>query len=117
MANKPISKTAAIREELKKSDNGSPTEIAKALNKQGVQVTAAYVSTIKASDKRKVGAPKRKPGPPVRNASASTPVEDLKEASELLLKAVDLVLKAGGKEARQLVGMATQLIDRVGDRK
>ena len=117
MAKQPISKSAAIRKALKKSKNGSPTEIANVLNKQGVQVTAAYVSTIKASDKRKVGAPKRKPGRPARNAAASTPVEDLKEASELMLKAVDLVLKAGGKEARQLVGMATQLVDRVGDRK
>ena len=119
-------KSAAIREELKKSRNGSPTEVAEKLNKKGVQVTAAYVSTIKASDKRKAKSGKRgrKAGRPMGSkvqrqvtATSSTPVEDLKRASDLMLKAIDLVLKAGAKEARQLIGMAEQMVDRISDEK
>ena len=118
---KKISKTAAIRDALKKVKNGSPTEVAKVLNKQGVKVTPAYVSTIKASDKRKAlnGKGGRKPGRPVgsgrKKMSASSPVEDLRQASELMLKAVDLVLKAGAKEAKQLVNMAEQMVARISD--
>ncbi|MCZ6641267.1 MAG: hypothetical protein O7F71_06800 [Gammaproteobacteria bacterium] len=118
---KKISKTAAIRDALKKVKNGSPTEVAKVLNKQGVKVTPAYVSTIKASDKRKAlnGNSGRKPGRPVgsgrKKMSGSSSVEDLRQASELMLKAVDLVLKAGAKEAKQLVNMAEQMVDRISD--
>ncbi len=73
----------------------------------------AYVSTIKSAAKKKARRPKRKPGRP-RKSEAS---ESLTDAHALLLKAVDLVLKAGGKEARQLVGMAAQMVERVGNGK
>ena len=116
---KAMSKTAAIREALKTSADGSPTEVAKTLNAKGIKVSAAYVSTIKASDKRKAlsGSPVRRSGRPVgsgKNGVGQVPVGDLKEASSLLLKAVDLVLKSGPKEARELVGMAEQMVDKVG---
>ncbi len=125
-AAKTISKTAAIRDALKEIKNGSPTEIVKILNKKSVKVTPAYVSTIKASDKRlaKSGKRGRKPGRPTGStskkkmaATSSTPVEDLKQASELMLKAIDLVMKAGAKEARQLVTMAEQMVERISDNK
>jgi len=121
-----ISKTAAIRDALKESTSGSPTEIAKILNKKGVKVTPAYVSTVKTSDKRKAKTGKRgrKPGRPMGSkskkttaATTSTPVDDLKQASELMLKAIDLVLKAGAKEARQLVTVAEQMVERISDSK
>ena len=69
MANKKQSKTDAIRDALKTTD--SPTDVAAMLNKRGIKVSAQYVSTIKANDKRKAeaGAPSRKPGRPRKAAS------------------------------------------------
>lgn len=124
-----ISKTDAIRAELKASKNGSPSEIADKLVKQGVNVTAQYVSTIKANDKRRneSGAPKRKPGRPAGSTNKKTrasapvnaamPMDDLKQASELMLQAIELVLKAGAKEARQLINMAEGVVDKISDKK
>lgn|GEM_PF-2623740 len=125
-----LSKTDAIRAELKASKNGSPSEIADKLNKQGIKVTAQYVSTIKANDKRRSesGAPKRKPGRPAGStnkkstakasvAANSMPIDDLKQASELMLQAVELVLKAGAKEARQLINMAEGMVEKISDKK
>ena len=41
----------------------------------------------------------------------------MKEAGELMIKAVELVVKAGAKEAQQLVTAATKIVDkaRTGD--
>jgi hypothetical protein len=126
-ASKKISKTEAIRVALKATKDGSPTLVAKKLNAQGIKVTPQYVSTIKASDKRKAqtGTPNRKPGRPVgsggknrlTSTNGSPPFEDLKQASELMLKAVELVLKAGAKEAKQLITMAEHMVDRISDDK
>ena len=118
------SKTDAIRAELRTTKNGSPSLVAKKLNARGIKVTPQYVSTIKAADKRKAesGIPNRKPGRPVGSgikqqaklaASGNGAPEDLKEASDLMLKAVELVLKAGAKEARQLVNVAESMVERI----
>ena len=112
-------KTDAIREALKTVKDGSPSEVAKRLNAQGVKVSAQYVSTIKAADKRRAssGMPRRKPGRPAgtgKNQIAQARVhQDLHEASELMLHAVELVLKAGSEEARKLIDMAENMVDRV----
>lgn len=125
-----LSKTDAIRAELKTSKDGSPSEIATKLNKQGINVTAQYVSTIKANDKRRSesGAPKRKPGrpagstnkknsrPKVSTAASSMPLDDLKQASDLMLQAVELVLKAGAKEAKQLINMAEGMVEKISEK-
>ena len=121
-AAKKQTKTDAIREELKNSKNGSPSEIAKALVARGIKVTPEYVSTIKASDKRKAisGKPRRGPGRPARigggaGISNGAAVHgDLKQTSELMLKAVELVVKAGPAEARQLINVAQQMVEQVG---
>lgn len=123
-AGKKISKTEAIRNALKDTKDGSPTLVAKKLNAQGIKVTPQYVSTIKASDKRRAlsGEPSRRPGRPVgsgvknRTASNGAQFDDLKQASELMLKAVELVLKAGGKEARRMITMAEGMVERLNDK-
>ena len=124
-ADKKISKTAAIRAALKETKDGSPTVVAKKLNAQGIKVTPQYVSTIKASDKRKAlaGTPNRRPGRPVGSGTKNRATvtngaafDDLKEASELVMKAVELVVKAGAKEAKQLVNMAESMVDRIHDK-
>ena len=118
-AKKQISKTDAIRNALKESKDGSPTEVAAKLNKQGIKVTPQYVSTIKANDKRRAesGVPRRKPGRPAgsgKSQAASTlPGDDLKQASELVMKAVELVMRAGAKEARNLITMAEGMVDKI----
>ena len=121
---KKISKTDAIRNALKDTKDGSPTLVAKKLNAQGIKVTPQYVSTIKASDKRKAlsGEPNRRPGRPVgsgiknRSISNGAQFDDVKQASELMLKAVELVLKAGAKEARQMITMAEGMVDRLNEK-
>lgn len=113
-----VSKTDAIRTALKETKGGSPSEVAQKLKKMGINVTPQYVSTIKANDKRRAqsGVPRRKPGRPAGSgakAAATAPIEDLQEASELMLKAVELVLRAGATEAKQLVNMAEGMVARI----
>ena len=122
-----VSKTEAIREALRTTENGSPSLVAKKLNAKGIKVTPQYVSTIKAADKRKAesGIPNRKSGRPAGSGTkqqaklllGSAATEDLQQASELMLRAVELVLKAGAKEARQLINVAESMVDRINDGK
>lgn len=125
-----VSKTDAIRNALKSTKGGSPSAVAEKLKKQGIDVTPQYVSTIKANDKRKAesGAPRRKPGRPAGSTKRTSgapaaavagtmPMDDLKQASELMLKAVELVLRAGAKEAKQLITMAEGMVEKISDDK
>ncbi len=114
-----MSKTEAIRAELKKAKNGSPSEVAKKLNARGIKVSAQYVSSIKAADKRRAlaGGIKRKPGRPAGSGKTANVLPELKEANALLLQAVELVLKAGPQQARELVTMAEQMLVRVKEQK
>ena len=123
-----MSKTDAIREALKTTKDGSPSLVAKKLNAQGIKVTPQYVSTIKANDKRKSlsGTPNRRPGRPVGSgkksaaaavANGSMHFDDLKQVSDLMMKAMDLVLHAGAKEAKQLITVAEGMVDRISDQK
>ena len=116
MAKKKVSKTAAIREAMKKSQ--SPSEVAAILKKQGIHVTAQYVSTIKAADKRRAmsGLPKRKPGRPAGSGSKQLAKKngDIASTSSLLGEAIDLVIAAGGEaEAKQLIATAAKLVAKV----
>jgi hypothetical protein len=49
---KKPSKSGAIKAYLTKHTSAGPTEVSSALKKQGINVTPAYVSTIKALSKR-----------------------------------------------------------------
>ena len=117
MTEKKLSKTAAIREAMKTTD--SPREVAAILKKQGIHVTAQYVSTIKAADKRRAmsGLPKRKPGRPSGSGSKQVAVKShggLASTSNLLGDAIDLVIAAGGEaEAKQLIATAAKLVAKV----
>ena len=117
MAKKKQPKTAAIREALKKTE--SPIEVAAMLKKQGLKVSAQYVSTIKASDKRKAeaGGAKRRPGrPPKATTAANGPsvAADLGTTSELIVTAMDLIVQCGGeKEATQVLRSAAAILNKV----
>ena len=123
-AQKNQTKTDAIREALRAVKDGSPSEVAKVLNSKGIKVSAQYVSTIKAADKRRAssGAPRRKPGRPAGSGKTTANRiaavshrngDDLQHASDMMLHAVELVLKAGPSEARRLVSMAERMVDRI----
>lgn len=112
MAN-PISKTAAIREELKKQ-NGSPKLTAAALTKRGIKVSAQYVSVVKATDKKKarqsitVGAGRN-------GATKASAGSELLEVKEMFLSAVDLIKRTGSVgEAHKIIDSAAGILDQVG---
>lgn len=118
MAKSKVSKTSAIREALKSVEGGSPILVAKKLNAAGVKVTAAYVSTIKAADKRRklAGKPTRKPGRPAGSGSVSPSRIGNADGSfqeGLMLKAIDLVVEAGAKEAHVLISLADKMVQRI----
>ena len=60
----------------------------------------------KASKKKK--APRKKP-------VETEPLEDMKHAGDLMLQAVELVMNAGAKEAKQLVNMAADMVKKIRD--
>ncbi len=106
MANKQhTSKTAAIREELKKH-GGSPKLVAEALQKQGIIVTPQYVSVIKAADKKKAQLE--------RARAAGAGKQDLDATRDLFADAINLIQRAGGvAEARKVLDSAASLLDHV----
>ena len=67
MARTKVNKTAAIKEALKANPGKGPKEIAEIVTKQGVKVTAMYVSTIKSTMGKKKGKRGRKPGSQASN--------------------------------------------------
>ena len=99
------SKTAAIREELK-NHGGSPKLVAEALQKQGLKVTAQYVSVIKAADKKKAM---------FNNARSTTNQKNELEATrELFVDAINLISGAGGiEQAHKVLDSAGSLMSHV----
>lgn len=85
------------------------------LTKRGIKVSAQYVSTIKANDRRKAaqGITPRRPGRPPK-AKRKNQNGELTQAADLLVAAIDLVTKAGGAaEARELVTMADKIVGKM----
>ena len=58
----------------------------------------------------------RKKTAPRKKVTGSRTSEDLKQAGDLMRQAVDLVIKAGAKEAKQLVGMAGEMVRSIRER-
>lgn len=104
-----VNKSALIREYVTNHPEMGPTAISEELAKQKIKATPAYVSDIKA--KMKTGAAPSKPGR--KKAHASSPSEDMAQAGNLLMSAIDLVMRAGYKEARTMIDTASKLVDRV----
>jgi len=108
-----VNKSQAIKDYLASHPDAAPKAAAEDLKQQGVSVTPGYVSTIKSQQKTKS---KTKTGRRRKAASKDTsPVEDVKHAGELMFQAVDLVMKAGFKEAKSMVEMAGKMVDRIRD--
>lgn len=115
-------KSQVVRDYIAKHPNAGPTEVANALAKKGTKVAPSLVSRIKsgASPKRKKRVKKKKKARKVgrvRRITEPTVVEDMKQAGDLMLKAVELVVAAGAKEAKHLVSLAEDMVKKVSDGK
>ena len=92
---KKVNKSQAIRDYCGANPKAGPTETAAALNKQGIQVSTAMVSTVKTmAKKKKKGRGKKKAAP------GAKPVSD-KIALSSLLAAKKMAENLGGVEKAQ----------------
>ena len=104
-----VNKSQSIRDYLNTHKNTGPKEVQAALAKKGIKVTEALVSNVKTNAKKKAAAKKVK----VRVATKPvehTPLQDMKEAGSLMVKAVELVISAGAAEAKQLISTASEIV-------
>jgi hypothetical protein len=85
-----INKTQAIKDALKAHPRKGPKELSAMLTEQGLQISAAYISTIKFALKKKRGPGKAKP------AAAGTSNE---QWLATLMAAKKLAAQLGGVEA------------------
>lgn len=105
-----VNKSAAIRDFLSDSPSAGPKEVQTNLAKRGIDVSEALVSNVKYNLSLKKGRKKKR----ARGRTAnSKPMEDIRQAGDLMMQAVDLVVKAGAKEASQLVDMAVSMVKKV----
>ena len=122
-SNSQINKSQAVREALAKSKTGSPREIVATLAKNGIEVSAAFVSNIKSQEKKRrlaQGTPDLDIATLLNGVSdASTPVgsKELEAASRLIMKAVDLVVHAGPNQARELIAVAEKLVQAISKKR
>lgn len=114
-----VNKSQAIRDYYADHPDDGPTVAARELTKQGIEVSAAYVSGIRAKMKAKMGqGPKRKRRKSAKKPAAHTsPVQDVMQAGQLFYQAIDLVVQAGAKEAKSLVDLAGKVVERVTNEK
>src|SRR5690242_1685669 len=98
-------KSATIRDYKAVNPSATPKEVAEALEKSGVSVSAQFVSTVLSNAKKKggkVGTRGRKPGRPV-----AVPVGDLQQ----LIQVKKLVDQMGGVEkAKAAVDVLARLL-------
>ena len=102
-----VNKTQAVRDYLKAHPKAAPSEIAAALNKQGVKITAGHVSNIKSQinkmRKTKKAAAKPVAARPVVKAPAPEPAAAEKKADTVTfeqVRAVTQTVKVIGGFAR-----------------
>ena len=105
-----VNKSPIIRQYIVDHPEMGPTAISQELAKRKITASPAYVSDIKA--KMKTGAAASKPGRKKKPVDTS-PKEDMANAGQLMMDAIDLVMKAGYKEAKSMIDMASKLVERV----
>jgi len=101
-----VNKSQAIRDYIAANPKSKPKEIVEALKGQGVEVTPAFVSTLRSNDKRKSGAPRgrrgRRPAEAVNGSGLGI---------ESLVQAKKLVDKMGGVgEARRALEALARIL-------
>jgi hypothetical protein len=105
-----VNKRAKILEYLDAHPDATGKVVSAELAKEGVKVSPEYVSTTKSSA-RSNGKAKR------GRKAGSTSGGDMKQAGQLMVQAVELVMKAGYKEAQSLIEMAGEVVNKFSARK
>ncbi len=80
---KKVNKSRAIRDYCRANPGAGPTETAAALNKQGIQVSTAMVSTVKSTAKKKKGRGRKKAAPGAKPASDKIALSSLLAAKKM----------------------------------
>ncbi len=114
-------KSQAIREYYKAHPKAKPKEVASELKKKGINVSTAFVSTIRSNSKRKktIGKPGRPPGKksvrrgrPVGSGGSRTARGGQEVSIESLLKIKRMVEEMGGiNETRTALTALEKLLD------
>jgi len=100
-------KSSEIRNYKDANPTASPKEIAEALGKQGIGVSAQFVSTVLSNAKKKGGKIGKRGPKPGRKAAAAAAIGDVQQ----LIKAKKLVDQLGGVEAaRSAINALAQLL-------
>ena len=103
-----VNKTQEIKKALAATPDKSPKEISEALTAKGIEISPAYVSTIKTNLKAKMGAPKKKATK--KRAPKVAPATDI--SFEQLKKAKEMAQQLGGAEkAKEALAALAQLMD------
>jgi len=118
------SKSAEIRKYLARNPSAGSKKVKSALAQKGIEVSEGLVANVKFRAAQSAGAtPRQARKKTVKRAKStrkkvtgSRPSEDLKRAGDLMRQAVDLVIKAGAKEAKQLVGIAEEMVRSIRER-
>lgn len=117
---KTVNKSAAIRDYYKENPKVKPKDVVEALGKQGVEVTAQQVSTVRMNAIKAGLLPKprktrkRKPGRPAKAAASAAPrTSKAKGISvEDLVVAKRLVAQMGGVDkARETIAALSKILD------
>ena len=109
-----VNKTQEIKKALAATPGKSPKEISEALMAKGIEISPAYVSTIKTNLKAKMGAPKKKVAAKKKatkkRAPKVAPATDI--SFEQLKKAKEMAQQLGGAEkAKEALAALAQLMD------
>ena len=116
-ASKPkVNKSQSIRNYKKAHPNHKPAKIAEALGRQGIEVSAQFVSTVLSTSKKKkkIGKPGRPKGSGVakRNQQPGVQVSNGEVSFDSLLKVKQIVIEMGGvRQARAALNALEQLLD------
>jgi len=136
---KAINKSAEIREYLARNPTAGPKRVQSALAEKGIEVSSGLVGRVKysaskkkapANQKRTKKAHTKSPGKPLMGRAAATKKksnlskaadtrtrDELRQAGDLMRQAMDLVIKVGAKEAKQLVNRAEGMVRTIRSRK
>jgi len=99
-----VNKSQAIRDALKQHPKAGPKEISEILSKQGIKVSAVFVSNVKSISKKKRGRRKK------ATAAVKPAVSD-KVSISTLVQAKNLADQIGGVEkAKQMLDTLAKLV-------
>ena len=114
---KSVNKSEAIRQHMAKHPNDGPNAVAAALNKAGLDVTAAFVSTIKSMDRKRLalaGGAKASAVASVASTASAAPRSSASDDIQVteVLRAKKLAAEFGGVDrARAALDALSKIVD------